>query len=844
MQLAEFLRRERAQIIAQWVVSSAPSRSRQVDHATLVDHLPDFLEAIAQLMESGERPDFGKQNGDFDRQSGIHALVRLEAGYNLEEVIREYATLRTVILERWRQLSPGGSNVLLNRAIDDAIAASVSWFSWSRQRTLAALDRISEVAFEIEDLDELLLSLLRVVVEATESVNAAAIFLRDGDLLRLRTTVGLERDAELGLTMKIGEGFGGRVAARRMPLELRQAANDPMVRSAAIHESGIRALYGLPLMHKGEVIGVAELGSRIAWEFAESDKLLFRTMVERATAAIATQRLKDAVLAEGRRVRLVTELLPVGVFEIDSEGRIVLVNPGARAIWGDAVEERLGSAQHDEFKAWRVSNGQRVRASDWAVSKALRDGETTRNEELEIVSFDGIRRTILASAAPLHDREKHGRITGAVEVHADITEMRRRESELRFLAEVSTALSQTLDLDLTLDRIARVAVPWLADWCGIDLLDRRSDRQEPTVRRVALTHADPRLERVSTEMAAKWPPGLSVVGSNRVIATGKPLLVSDVNDSFLEGLAQSAEHLDMLRRLNLRSYMCVPMIMRDTIVGAIALSTGPSKRRFEERDLRVAQELAWRASLAFENARLYAESQEAIRTRDELWDIAAHELRNPLTAVHLQIATALRQARRTPDDIERLTSKLLAADRQVERLIALTNELLDTTRARSGRLEVRQEFMDLSRLVREVVEAQRNQTDAIGVTLHCDVEDDVYGHWDPVRLEQVVTNLLSNAIKYGRRKPIRVRLAKEGNIARLSVADEGIGIEPKDQHRIFQPFERTGGTREVSGMGLGLYVSRIIVEAHHGRLQVKSTPGVGSVFTMELPLEPLPNGAD
>lgn len=826
-ELADFLRRERSRILVDWAQASESARVHEVDHGTLIDHLPGFIEAVARCVENGEA-------GKLARHADMHALVRLEAGYSLEEVIREYAVLRSVILEHWHALHPDASNIRLNRAIDDAVAQSVSWFGRSRQRTLQALDRISAVAFKSHDLDELLLSLLRVVVGTVESVDAAALFLRDGDLLRLRTTVGLERDAELGLTMKIGEGFGGTVAATREPRELRRAADEPLVRSTAIHEKGIRALYGLPLLRSGKVIGVAELGSRTVWEFSAADKLLFRTMVDRVTAAISVQRLHDKLLAEKTRIGLVTELLPVAVFVTDETGRIVEMNRGARNLWGEDVEKLRGTTNHEAFRARQPDDHTPIQ--DWGAPRALRSGETIRNEMLEILTFDEAWRTIWGSAAPL--KTEDGQVFGAVEVHADITEMRQREEELRFFAEVSTALSETLDLDKTLERVARLAVPRLADWCGIDLVEDTGDeRTGPALRRVALTHVDQRIERLTRAIARRFAPGLLFPGSRRVVADGKPLLVSDVSEAFVQEFAISPEHAEAIRSLDLRSYLCVPMILRDRIVGAITLSTGPSRRRYEEHDLRVAQELAWRATLAVENARLYAEAQQAIRTRDELWDIAAHELRNPLTAVHLQIATALRQVNRAPQDFDRLTSKLRAADRQVERLIALTNELLDTTRARSGRLEIRPEPMDFAALVREVVNSYRSQTEAAGVEVDCQVEGELRGRWDPVRLEQVVTNLLSNAVKYGRGRPIRVRLCSTGGRARLEVKDEGIGISREDQRRLFRPFERAPGSREVTGLGLGLYVSRIIVEAHHGRLTVRSTPGVCSVFTVELPLD-------
>jgi two-component system sensor kinase FixL len=240
-----------------------------------------------------------------------------------------------------------------------------------------------------------------------------------------------------------------------------------------------------------------------------------------------------------------------------------------------------------------------------------------------------------------------------------------------------------------------------------------------------------------------------------------------------------------------------------------------------------------------DRARMWRKAQEEVRERDEFLSIASHELRTPVTALQLQLQLLQRSAGRSPEGIPgSLATKLVALERQCRRIAVLVNELLDVSRLRLGRLELRLEELDLVEVAHETVSHLKEEGVRLGSTLEVLNEGPARGRWDRVRIEQVITNLLSNAIKFGRGKPIVVGVGGDGERARVQVRDQGIGIEPEDQARIFRRFERAVPTQHFGGLGLGLYIAREIVEAHGGTISVASEPGSGTTFTIELPLEP------
>jgi two-component system sensor kinase FixL len=239
-----------------------------------------------------------------------------------------------------------------------------------------------------------------------------------------------------------------------------------------------------------------------------------------------------------------------------------------------------------------------------------------------------------------------------------------------------------------------------------------------------------------------------------------------------------------------------------------------------------------------ERARLWRKAQEEVRVRDEFLSIASHELRTPVTALQLQLQFLQRAADRAGWGPDVLLGKVEVLERQCRRIALLVNELLDVSRLRLGRLEMKPEEFDLVEVAQETAGHLRQEGVRLGSPIEVAAEGAVVGRWDRVRIEQVITNLLSNAIKFGQGKPIRLTVCRAGDRARLEVHDQGIGIDPGDRERIFGRFERAVSPHHFGGLGLGLYISHEIVAAHGGTIRLDSEPGSGTTFTVELPKSP------
>lgn len=249
------------------------------------------------------------------------------------------------------------------------------------------------------------------------------------------------------------------------------------------------------------------------------------------------------------------------------------------------------------------------------------------------------------------------------------------------------------------------------------------------------------------------------------------------------------------------------------------------------------RDISERRRIDEERSRLIKQWEEAAHARDAFISIAAHELRTPLSALQLQVDLMKRSS--TPIlESAGLTPKLDTIGRQVERLSKLVDNLLDVSRVAAGRLQLEMEELDLASVVREVLERFATQAHQVQSRLNVEVPESLRGFWDRLRLEQVVTNLLGNALKYGAGRPVDVVLESSDGMACLSVRDQGIGISPEDQLRIFERFERVVSSRHYGGLGLGLWITRQIVEAMGGTIRVTSAPGAGSTFRVELPKRP------
>jgi PAS domain S-box-containing protein len=425
-------------------------------------------------------------------------------------------------------------------------------------------------------------------------------------------------------------------------------------------------------------------------------------------------------------------------------------------------------------------------------------------------------------------REIADRAAMALErAHLD-EEQRRTSDRLRLLADAGTLLGQSLEVAPTMSAVARLAVQWFADGCALRLLG------EGNLARHVVEARDPSLCEtvrlaVDPYVGTDGPPP----ATRPAFESGQAILMREVDEAALRGLALDDGHLEKLRAVGARSLIVVPLQVRGVALGIVSLlRTGG--RPYDEDDRALAQELGRRAALAIDNARLFRSANEAVAVRDEFLSIASHELNTPLTPLKMQI-DSLRRGR---FPAERAGEKLDSVARQVARLTKLVRELLDVSRIRTGQLTLEPEAFDLAVLVDEVVARMSDEAERSGVSFVVRAERPCLGVWDHMRLDQVVTNLLTNAVKYGDGKPVEITLSKTATGVLLSVSDRGVGIAPENQRRIFERFERATSSRHYGGFGLGLWITRQIVESSGGTISVDSVPGRGSTFVVDLPTRP------
>jgi PAS domain S-box-containing protein len=540
---------------------------------------------------------------------------------------------------------------------------------------------------------------------------------------------------------------------------------------------------------------------------------------------------EHALLESEARFRNMADHAPVMMWVTDARGECTYLNQQWYDFTGQTEPQGLGfgwlSAVHPE---------------DAAMARESFLDATERHApfrlDYRLRRADGEYRWTIDAASPRFG--PGGEFLGYAGSVIDITEMRQREDLLRFLAETGTTLASSLDYATMLSSLARLAVPTLADWCLVDLVE-----EDGSVHRMEVVVADPADEPLA-ERARHFPPhatGNPAHPPTQALREGRSVLLSEVSPEVLQSRAHGAEHGRVMVATRAVSLMSVPLIARGRTLGVLTfMTTTHSGRRYGPVELAAAEDLARRAALLADNARLYRDAQRAVRLRDEFLSVASHELKTPLTPLALKLQVLTREVRALGDSpqVQRLLGHLEVSRRQVKKLAELVNGLLDVARLSEGRLRIEREEMDLVGLVREVAARLHSQAQEAGSPLVLEADAPVVGQWDRLRLEQVISHLLSNALKYGAGHPVSVLVQRTGERAVLVVKDRGIGIEPQVLARLFRKFERGVSERHYGGLGLGLYVTQQILRAMGGSVTAESAPGQGATFTVELPLRESP----
>jgi PAS domain S-box-containing protein len=534
------------------------------------------------------------------------------------------------------------------------------------------------------------------------------------------------------------------------------------------------------------------------------------------------------------------------IVSVDEEQRIVLFNQGAERIFGwteaEVMGEPLTLLLPERFHA-RHAHHLRGFAGGPIVAKRMGErqeifGRRKSGEEfhaeasisrLEI----GGQRVFTAVLRDISDRKEAERlIARALEREQDARrEAEAAEQRTRFLAEAGARLSESLDRVATLRTLARVAVPMLADWCMVFSVE-----EDGGVYRVEVAHADPGREPAAGAIVGRLGERAGALPVARAIETREVVLIDQVADDLVEPAAPGDGHAPMLRELGIRSLLVVPLVLRDAVAGAVGLVMGESGRRFDPALVDTARELAGRAALAVENTRLYGAAQGAVRAREDVLHVVSHDLGNSLSAIVVTTTVLLRTL---PDDAagEDVRKRITSIRDLARRMQRLRQDLLDVASIEGGRLGIEWDRWDPAAVAREALESFAPLAAEKRVELAGEVPGDLPEvEGDRERVLQVLANLLGNAVKFTPAEG-RVSLSVTAGDAevRFSVSDTGPGIPPEHQPHVFDRFWKVREANR-AGAGLGLAISRGIVEAHDGRIWVESVPGEGSTFSFTLPL--------
>ncbi|MBE9228212.1 PAS domain-containing protein [Phormidium sp. LEGE 05292] len=578
-------------------------------------------------------------------------------------------------------------------------------------------------------------------------------------------------------------------------------------------------IYGKPTRMIGVLIDITE---RKQVE-QEREQLLERERIARTQAEAAQNQLKT-----------IFETSPVGMAWLDSEQRFIAINEALAEINGLTREQHLG---HSVAELFAHIDAQIVKLFDRIystgnpfISPSLAINAPKRDD----------RQPGYYNVYYLPTKDSNDRVKDVLAYVLDVTERVRLELAQSFLSEASAVLASSLDYQTTLERVAKLAVPKLADWCAVHIVGENG-----AIEQIAVAHKDPAKLEWAEQIRHKYPLNREDPrGAALTLRTGESDLIPDIPDEMLVQGARDPEHLEILRQVGFKSVMTVPLRTQSRILGVISFISAESGRSYNSTDLLLAEELAYRASLAIDNAQLYRVAQQdrtkaeaANRVKDEFLAVLSHELRSPLNPI-LGWTKILRTKRLDPAKAEQALETI---ERNAKLQAQLIEDLLDVSRILQGKIALNIARVNLAATIEAALETVKLAAEAKNIQIQIALNSltgEVLG--DTNRLQQVIWNLLSNAVKFtpagGK---VEVRLEQVGTMAQIQVKDTGKGITKEFLPYVFDYFRQEDGTttRKFGGLGLGLAIVRHFVELHGGTVKADSRgANLGATFTVQLPI--------
>ncbi|MDQ3280875.1 MAG: GAF domain-containing protein [Acidobacteriota bacterium] len=661
---------------------------------------------------------------------------------------------------------------------------------------------------------------------------------RDGQSYTLYTISGVPREAFERFPMPRNTAVfaptfkgTGTVRSANIRNDPRYGKNAPYHGMPAGHLP-VTSYLAVPVISRGgAVLGGLFFGHPEEGVFGENEEQIVDALAAQAAVAIDNARLYEALQRERERL-------------VRSESRyraLVTAAPARQLIWTTGPDGQV----LDDMPGWREITGQtadELRGWGWAAAvhpydrdrvahawtEAVGEGRAMR-QDYRLRSRDGSYRWYATTGVPVH-AENSATILEWVGTLVDIHDRKTADDNLRFLAEASDLLASSLDYEITLATVARLAVPQIADWCAVDIVDEPGSRK-----RLAVAHVDPEKVALAHELERRFPPQPETDTVARVINSGRPEWAAEIPQELLDAAPLDPEHREILRALGLMSYIIVPLRSHDRIVGALTFVLSDSLRRYSEADLAFAEELGRRAAVAIENSQLYGEAQAANRAKDDFLATLSHELRTPMTAI-LGWSRMLKMGLSD----EETTEAVDAIERSAAVQMQLIEDVLDMSRIMAGKMRIDDLSVDLSAVTNNALATVHPAAAAKEIEIFTSFPREApYVRGDAGRLQQIVWNLLTNAIKFSERGgSVMVRITPGDETLTLSVRDNGVGIDPSFLPHVFERFRQqdSSTTRAHGGIGLGLTIVRHLVELHGGRITAESDGrGRGATFSVELP---------
>ena len=633
--------------------------------------------------------------------------------------------------------------------------------------------------------------------------------------------------------------------------DTRSVTNSPFIRFYA----------GAPLTTpKGHHLGALCLVDTVAHEHFGEEAQATLTEFAAMIVDVLELRLADqGVRAREARHHIVTETASDAIVTIDKESTVLYVNPAAEKIFGHRPEDMLGKNLtmimpeylrhvHDAGIKRYTETGQRH--ISWAAVEVPGLHKDGHEIDLEISFGEHLQDEQHLFTAIIRDVTERKRVEEErrglhVSEQAAWREVQQANNRLAFLAEASRILSSSLDYEETLRRVVELCVPGIADWCALDILT-----VDGKIRRLAVTHKDPEKAGWARELQKRYPP-ISPV--HRVLTSGQPAFYPTVTDELVEQVVQDSEHSELLYKVGFSSVMIVPLVAREQIFGSLKLVHAESGKHYREEDLRLAQELAGRAAIAIDNARLYQQAQELnemlesrVKQRTDQLEAAnreleafsysvSHDLRAPLRGID-GFSQALEEdyAQELNGTAKRYLERIRAGTQRMGRLI---DDLLNLSRL--SRTEVRTQAVDLASVAEMIAEELKSRQPDRRVTFT--VAKGMVAKGDERLLGIVLQNLLENAWKFTAKCDqacIEVGLyqAEEAPHAYF-VKDNGAGFDMAYADKLFGAFQRLHSPSEFEGTGIGLATVQRIILRHGGRVWAESEVGRGATFYFTLAVE-------